>query len=125
MSKKNNQWNLADMQATLVKDTEQRIERGFADIAEGRTADAVAPAPAQAAPSQSVRTPAAWHKEPVRDILVHCPTSLHARLIERKQYRREELGLRETINDYVVQAVALWLETEGTAETAQTQPVPR
>lgn len=35
MVKKSNGWNLAEMQETLVKDTEQRIEQGFEEIRKG------------------------------------------------------------------------------------------
>lgn len=35
MVKKSSGWNLAEMQETLVKDTEQRIEQGFEEIRKG------------------------------------------------------------------------------------------
>ena len=35
MVKKSSGWNLAEMQETLVKDTEQRIEQGFEEIRNG------------------------------------------------------------------------------------------
>ena len=45
MVKKSSGWNLAEMQETLVKDTEQRIEQGFEEIRNG------AKEPEKAAPS--------------------------------------------------------------------------
>lgn len=92
--------------APLIRQTEQTVRTG-------RTAGAP---PAEGALPQKP-----WLKEPVRDILIHCPVSLHARLTERKRYRREELGLRETINDYAVEAIARWLDSEQPKE-ASSQP---
>ena len=85
-------------ESPLVQQTEQTVVTAYDRIESGGQ---------QTQP----RTPA-YHKEPTRDILVHCPVSLHTRLTELKQHRRDEYGLRETINDYAVQAIAAWLDTQ-------------
>ena len=55
--KKANKWNLAELQDSLVKDTEQKIEQGFKEIAEQSSEAAVAQQQTQ---QQAL--------EPVRDI---------------------------------------------------------
>ena len=136
MVKKSSGWNLAEMQETLVKDAEQRIEQGFDEIRKGAkepdredtkdadslraaTADGAAgtvPAVTAAAPgmpqSAVYRTARMFHKERTQDVLVHCPVSLHKRLKDLKDHLWDEYGERVNINNMVIEAIALWLDQQ-------------
>lgn len=59
-----------------------------------------------------VRTARMFHKERTQDVLVHCPESLHRRLRERKDHLWDEYGERVTINNMVIEAIALWLDVQ-------------
>ena len=114
--KKTKGWNLAEMQETLVKDTEQKIEQGFKEIADGGTGQPAAslmggeqPSPviqpmrditASAAQQQSV------YQEPTQNINIPIPTSHHTRL------KIISAQTRQTMKDMVVQAIALWLDVQ-------------
>lgn len=118
MVKKSNGWNLQDMQATLVKDTEQKISDGFEEIRNEQKAEV--PAGSPAVPSQQPLEPVRniadqptrrmYHKERTQDVLVHCPASLHRQLTELKNHRWDEYGERVTINNMIVDAIAQWLD---------------
>ena len=43
---------------------------------------------------------------------MHCPESLHRRLRERKDHLWDEYGERVTINNMVIEAIALWLDVQ-------------
>ena len=159
MVKKSSGWNLAEMQETLVKDTEQRIEQGFEEIrkevkepgqgAKGSGTDAPkegedtqgtvpavtsvspvgehaashqgqSPSVPQAAQAMVVRTARMFHKERTQDVLVHCPESLHRRLRERKDHLWDEYGERVTINNMVIEAIALWLDQQESNKVSAT-----
>ncbi len=141
MVKKSSGWNLAEMQETLVKDTEQRIEQGFEEIRKevkesgqgvkgsgtdapsgavadrpGETVQAVprvSGVPAASVPQAAVyRTARMFHKERTQDVLVHCPVSLHKRLKDLKDHIWDEYGERVNINNMVIEAIALWLDQQ-------------
>jgi hypothetical protein len=141
MVKKSSGWNLAEMQESLVKDTEQRIEQGFEAIKKGEGKDTsgtgttvtsqatsqMEPVPAVSAaasvPAQAtvVRTARMFHKERTQDVLVHCPVSLHKRLKDLKDHIWDEYGERVNINNMVIEAIALWLDQqEGKKVSATT-----
>lgn len=128
MVKKGNRWNLAELQETLVKDAEEKISQGFEEIAEGAKGagtDATSEdmqekdtsVPAQAT---VVRTARMFHKERTQDVLVHCPESLHRRLRERKDHLWDEYGERVTINNMVIEAIALWLDQQESNKVSAT-----
>lgn len=70
------------------------------------------PSVPQAAQATVVRTARMFHKERTQDVLVHCPESLHRRLRERKDHLWDEYGERVTINNMVIEAIALWLDQQ-------------
>lgn len=70
------------------------------------------PSVPQAAQATVVRTARMFHKERTQDVLVHCPESLHRRLRERKDHLWDEYGERVTINNMVIEAIALWLDVQ-------------
>ena len=132
MKKRSKGWDFNEMQESLVKDTEQRIEQGFEAIKKGEVKDTqgtvpavtsqatshIEPVPSVSAtasvPAQAtvVRTARMFHKERTQDVLVHCPESLHRRLRERKDHLWDEYGERVTINNMVIEAIALWLDQQ-------------
>ena len=99
MAKKNN-WNLQEMQETLVKDTEQNIEQGFKEIAD------------ESVPSGSaarIEPPAS--EEPTKGVQTYIPMSMYRRLNDIKLTRRENIAA------LVSQAIELWLDVqEGKAK---------
>lgn len=118
MVKKSSGWNLAEMQETLVKDTEQRIEQGFEEIRKDvkepvPAVPHVSGVPAASVPQAAVyRTARMFHKERTQDVLVHCPVSLHKRLKDLKDHIWDEYGERVNINNMVIEAIALWLDQQ-------------
>ena len=113
--KKTKGWNLAEMQETLVKDTEQKIEQGFKEIADGGTGQPAAASLEQSAPSvQPVReiTASAGQQQPsvyqeqTQNINIPIPTSQHTRL------KIISATSRQTMKDMVVQAIGLWLDVQ-------------
>lgn len=92
MTKKNN-WNLKEMQETLVKDTEQRISDGFQEIA---SVDSVA------VPQQLSEQP----KEQTKGVQTYIPMSMYRRLNDIKLTRRENIAA------LVAQAIELWLDVQ-------------
>ena len=91
--KKGNKWNLAELQETLVKDTEHKIEQGFKEIADTKGSGAHAE-------QQSV------YQEPTQNINIPIPTSQHTRL------KVISATSRQTMKDMVVQAIGLWLDVQ-------------
>lgn len=143
MVKKSKGWDFNEMQESLVKDTEQRIEQGFEAIKKGEgkdtqgTVPAVTPfspdgehaashqgqspsVPQAAQTAMVVRTARMFHKERTQDVLVHCPESLHRRLRERKDHLWDEYGERVTINNMVIEAIALWLDQQESNKVSET-----
>ena len=140
MVKKSKGWDFNEMQESLVKDTEQRIEQGFEAIKKGEGKDTqgtgttvtsqatsqIEPVPAVSAtasvPAQAtvVRTARMFHKERTQDVLVHCPESLHRRLRERKDHLWDEYGERVTINNMVIEAIAMWLDQQESNKVSET-----
>ena len=113
----------------LVKQTEQTVIRGYEAIEEenpvgdgtARTVEVAAELPqptgqavgTASSSSSEGNTARRFHKEPTRDILVHCPASLHTRLTNYKLKLWDDLGERKTINNMVVEAIADWLDKIG------------
>lgn len=114
--KKTKGWNLAEMQETLVKDTEQKIEQGFKEIADGGTGQpAAAPMVGEQSapviqPMRDITAPAgqqqSLYSEPTQNINIPIPTSHHTRL------KIISAQTRQTMKDMVVQAIALWLDVQ-------------
>lgn len=125
--KKAKGWSLAEMQDTLVKDTEEKIEQGFREIAKeqsGGPADggtwqppavptggeqssspAVQPARDITAPAGQQAQPSVY-QEPTQNINIPIPTSQHTRL------KIISATSRQTMKDMVVQAIGLWLDVQ-------------
>ena len=101
MAKKNN-WNLQEMQETLVKDTEQRISDGFQDIAneqQGTQPSAINPQPSSVSSQPS-------EQEPTKGVQTYIPMSQYRRLNDIKLTRGENIAA------LVAQAIALWLDIQ-------------
>ena len=125
--KKANKWNLAELQDSLVKDTEQKIEQGFKEIAEQGMAAAdggvSAPAAQQALePVRDITEPAGrtdgavaavTYQEPMQNINIPIPTSQHMRL------KIISAQSRQTMKDMVVQAIGLWLDVQEGKKTVK------
>lgn len=91
---KKNTWNLAEMQESLVKDTEQRISNGFQEIAESvqnKTAASVEPTEQQ---------------EPTKGVQTYIPMSMYRRLNDIKLTRRENIAT------LVAEAIGYWLDAQ-------------
>ena len=107
MVKKNN-WNLQEMQATLVKDTEQSIEQGFKEIAESATS---VPSGSAASIATVPEASALGKDEPTKGVQTYIPMSRYRRLNDIKLTRRENIAA------LVSQAIELWLDVqEGKAK---------
>lgn len=107
MAKKNNGWNLQEMQETLVKDTEQRISDGFQEIASGQGAASVPSGSAASVESVAVsQQPSEQPKEPTKGVQTYIPMSMYRRLNDIKLTRRENIAT------LVAQAIALWLDVQ-------------
>ena len=96
MAKKNN-WNLQEMQETLVKDTEQRISDGFQEIASEQQVGEHQPSPVSPQPSE---------QEPTKGVQTYIPMSMYRRLNDIKLTRRENIAA------LVAQAIELWLDVQ-------------
>ena len=81
---------------------------------------AVSAAASATAQATVVRTARMFHKERTQDVLVHCPESLHRRLRERKDHLWDEYGERVTINNMVIEAIALWLDQQESNKVSAT-----
>lgn len=77
MVKKSNNWNLREMQETLVKDTEQRISDGFQEIASA----SVEPKPTENVggekPQPSALSLQPSEKEPTKGVQTYIPMSMY------------------------------------------------
>ena len=115
--KKTKGWNFAEMQDSLVKDTEQKIEQGFKEIADGGTGQpAAAPMGGEQSapviqPVREITAPAGQqqpsvYQEPMQNINIPIPTSQHMRL------KIISAQSRQTMKDMVVQAIGLWLDVQ-------------
>ena len=115
--KKTKGWNFAEMQDSLVKDTEQKIEQGFKEIADGGTGQpAAAPMGGEHSapviqPVREITAPAGQqqpsvYQEPMQNINRPIPTSQHMRL------KIISAQSRQTMKDMVVQAIGLWLDVQ-------------
>ena len=102
MTKKNN-WNLQEMQETLVKDTEQRISDGFQEIANGQGVADSAPGVESVAVAQQ---PSEKPAEPTKGVQTYIPMSQYRRLNDIKLTRGENIAA------LVAQAIALWLDIQ-------------
>lgn len=122
--KKANKWNLAELQDSLVKDTEQKIEQGFKEIAEQSSEAAVAQQQTQQAlePVRDITAPAGrtdgavaavTYQEPMQNINIPIPTSQHIRL------KIISAQSRQTMKDMVVQAIGLWLDVQEGKKTVK------
>ena len=103
MAKKNN-WNLQEMQETLVKDTEQRISDGFQEIANEQQVGEHQPS--DISPQTSSLSPQPSEKEPTKGVQTYIPMSMYRRLNDIKLTRRENIAA------LVAQAIALWLDVQ-------------
>lgn len=113
--KKAKGWNLAEMQETLIKDTEQKIEQGFKELAEqGGGASSPSGADTQGTVpsvtseiSQRGQSPSVTgFQEPTQNINIPIPASQHTRL------KIISAQTRQTMKDMVVQAIGLWLDVQ-------------
>jgi len=98
-----NNWNLQDMQETLVKDTEQRIEQGFESI-KNENGGSFVVKPATEAPVPPMKDE--QQAEPTKGVQTYIPMSMYRRLNDIKLTRGE------TIANLVAEAVALWLDVQ-------------
>lgn len=120
MTKKNN-WNLQEMQETLVKDTEQRISDGFQEIAEEQGGEKHHPSdiiPQTSGPeSQTVpQNPVndAKHLGDIKGVQTHITMEDYRRLMEVK-LRRDAAVIqqpRTTIAKLAAEAIGLWLDVQ-------------
>ena len=124
--KKTKGWSLAEMQDTLVKDTEEKIEQGFREIAkeqsEGQTDGGTGQPPAVPTGGEQSSSPAVQpltstknsqqqgqasiYQEPTQNINIPIPTSQHTRL------KIISAQTRQPMKDMVVQAIGLWLDVQ-------------
>ena len=105
MAKKNN-WNLQEMQETLVKDTEQRISDGFQEIASASAESK----PTEDIVGEKAQTSDIRHQtseqEPTKGVQTYIPMSMYRRLNDIKLTRRENIAA------LVAQAIGLWLDVQ-------------
>ena len=112
MVKKNN-WNLQEMQETLVKDTEQRISDGFQEIANEQQVGEHQPS--SISPQPSSVSPQTSEQEPTKGVQTYIPISQYRRLNDIKLTRGENIAT------LVAQAIAYWLDAqEGKAKVNTT-----
>ena len=111
MVKKNN-WNLQEMQETLVKDTEQRISDGFQEIANEQQVGEHQTSPVSPQPSE---------QEPTKGVQTYITMEDYSRLMTIKLKRdadaKQKLQPRITIAKLAEEAIELWLDVqEGKAK---------
>lgn len=112
MTKKNN-WNLQEMQETLVKDTEQRISDGFQEIAEEQGGEKHQPS--AISPQTSEQEPQARPQKPVKDIKHMGDVKGVQTYITLDDYQRlSYVKIRRggTIANLVAEAIELWLDVQ-------------
>jgi predicted DNA-binding protein len=129
MVKKSNNWNLQEMQDTLVKDTEQRISDGFQEIASA----SAEPKPTEnvggekhqpsdiihhtssVSPQTSEQEPQARPQKPVKDIKHMGDVKGVQTYITLDDYQRlSYVKIRRggTIANLVAEAIELWLDVQ-------------
>ena len=96
MAKKNN-WDFNQMQESLVKDTEKRIEQGFHEIANEQGGE-------KHHPSSIIHQPS--EQEPTKGVQTYIPMSMYRRLNDIKLTRGENIAA------LVSQAIAYWLDAQ-------------
>lgn len=94
---KKNNWNLQEMQETLVKDTEQRISEGFRKIKSEQQVGEHQPSSLSPQPSE---------QEPTKGVQTYIPMSMYRRLNDIKLTRGENIAA------LVSQAIAYWLDAQ-------------
>ena len=112
MAKKNN-WNLQEMQETLVKDTEQRISDGFQEIANEQQVGEHQPS--DISPQTSEQEPQARPQKPVKDIKHMGDVKGVQTYITLDDYQRlSYVKIRRggTIANLVAEAIELWLDVQ-------------
>ena len=97
-----NNWNLQEMQESLIKDTEERIEQGFEEI-KNENGGSFVVKPATEAPVPPVKDEQA---EPTKGVQTYIPMSMYRRLNDIKLTRGE------TIANLVAEAVGYWLDAQ-------------
>ena len=108
MVKKNNNWNLQEMQDTLVRDTENRINQGFENIASNQRLSTPQSVEYVAVSQQQK------NEEPTKGVQTYIPMSTYRRLNDIKLTRRENIA------SLVAQAIDLWLDVqEGRVATSR------
>ena len=110
MAKKNN-WNLQEMQETLVKDTEQRISDGFQEISNEQGGEKHQPSSISHQPSAISPHPSAIihqpsEQEPTKGVQTYIPMSMYRRLNDIKLTRGD------TVANLVAEAIAYWLDAQ-------------
>ena len=118
MTKKNN-WNLQEMQETLVKDTEQRISDGFQEIAEEQGGEKHHPS--SISPQPSSLSPQPSDQEPTKGVQTYITMEDYSRLmtikLKRDAIAKQKQQPRITIATLVEEAIELWLDVqEGKAK---------
>ena len=121
MTKKNN-WNLQEMQETLVKDTEQRISDGFHEIAsasaEPKPTENIGGEkhqPSSVSPQTSEQEPQVRPQKPVKDIKHMGDVKGVQTYITLDDYQRlSYVKIRRggTIANLVAEAIELWLDVQ-------------
>ena len=107
---KKNTWNLAEMQESLVKDTEQRISDGFQEIKKEKeqqatyrqSATAVLPLGGEPATAPQKQE----EQEPTKGVQTYIPMSMYRRLNDIKLTRRENIAT------LVAEAIGYWLDAQ-------------
>lgn len=113
MVKKNN-WNLQEMQETLVKDTEQRISDGFHEIVSEQGEAYPLPLPERRGEKHHPsplgggrgEAPLPSEQEPTKGVQTYIPMSMYRRLNDIKLSRRENIAA------LAAQAIELWLDVQ-------------
>ena len=102
------------MQETLIKDTEQKIEQGFKELAEqsgGGDTQGTVPVVTSEISQRGQSPSVTGFQEPTQNINIPIPASQHTRL------KIISAQTRQTMKDMVVQAIGLWLDVqEGKVE---------
>ena len=122
MVKKSSGWNLQEMQETLVKDTEQRINDGFQEIAsasaEPKPTENIGGEKTQTSsisPQTSEQEPQARPQKPVKDIKHMGDVKGVQTYITLDDYQRlSYVKIRRggTIANLVAEAIELWLDVQ-------------
>jgi len=116
MAKKNN-WNIEEMQGSLISDMEQEVKNGYQMIGQGGGEQPTQAAASVASPAeQQPSTPTAQtipasvvvaNGEPTQNINVPIPVSLHQRL------KMISVTKRQNMKDLVALAIKEYVERQG------------